>query len=128
MSRALYALAAFLTAAIMLAHVFLGGPVAVDPLIASQDVPENAVWLLYFTWHDGTIALTLCAGAFAYAAATGRQRTIALFAALITLGFGLLGLGVAAFGNGILWGTPAPYAFGLIGIIGLVGVLADTKP
>lgn len=120
-------LAAILTILITLAHVFLGGPVVVDALFSSQDLPENAVWLAYFTWHDGTVVLPICAIAFALAARNTGQLAVGIFAATIVSGIGLLGLGTALLGGAPLWGTPAPYAFNLIGLVAWAGILIRSR-
>lgn len=93
--------------------------------MASDDIPDNARWLLYFTWHNGTVALPLCAGALALAALKPGRSSATILATLILLGFGVQGLAIATFGDGVLWGTPAPYAFGIIGLIAMAGVLTD---
>jgi len=120
-------LAAILTILVTLAHVFLGGPVVVDPLFSSTDLPATASWLAYFTWHDGTVALPICAVAFALAARRPGQLGVAVFAAAIVSGIGLLGLGTALLGGAPLWDTPAPYAFNLIGVLAWAGILIRSK-
>ena len=101
-------------------HVALGGPMVVDPLLAS-DLPDIVKWLGYFTWHDGTVALVVCGAALIYSALRPGQRALAVFAAVLLLGIGFLGLGVALIGNSVLFGSPAPYAFVPIGLIALAG-------
>ena len=127
MSRILLGLAALLTLLITLAHVFLGGALVVPPLMESADLGEQIAWLLYFCWHDGTVALIVCAIAFAYAALRPGNTALAVFASAIVSGFGVLGMGVALAADGHLWDTPAPYAFGLIGLVGWAGVLTARK-
>lgn len=123
----LFALAAILTLLITAAHVFLGGPLVVTPLLADRDLPERVVWLAYFCWHDGTVALIVCAAAYAYAALRPGQAALALFATAIVGGIGALGLGMAVLGNAVLFTTPAPYAFLPIAFVGLLGVLTDRR-
>lgn len=112
---------------ITVAHVFGGGPVAIDPLLAQQDIPEVAKWLLYFCWHDGTVVLIICAGAFAYSGLRRGHRAVGILAALIVSAIGLLGLGVTLFGSDALWATPAPYAFSAIAVLAWIGI-ANDKP
>lgn len=123
MSKLLLAIAAILTLAILLAHVFLGGPMVVPPLLGTGDIPEEVRWLAYFNWHAGSVSLVVCASALGFATLRPRQLGIAIFAALILSGFAILGLGMASFGNPVLWGTPAPYAFGVIALIAWAGIL-----
>lgn len=127
MGKYLLWLASVFTVVITGAHVFLGGPLVVPELMASQDVSETVAWLLYFCWHDGTVALLIAAGAFAFCAARPGQNVLAVFATVTVFGIGLLGLGVAIFGNAALFSTPAPYAFNIIGLIAAAGILTDQR-
>ena len=123
MSRSLLLMSAFATMAVALMHIFLGGPVVVDALRADPDLPDVVVSLSYFAWHDGTVALLVCSGAFLYGALKPGSRVLALFAGILVLGIGLLGLASAVFGNSALWMTPAPYAFNIIGLLAIIGAL-----
>lgn len=127
MARVFYLLSAIATVLITVAHVFGGGPIAINPLLAQQDIPEVAKWLLYFCWHDGTVVLLICAGAFAYAGVRRGNRAVGVLAALIISAIGLLGLGVTVFGSNALWSTPAPYAFSVIALLAWVAVLKDAS-
>lgn len=125
MAKLFYVLASIATVLITTAHVFGGGPIAIDPLLAQQDIPEVAKWLLYFCWHDGTVVLLVCAGAFAYAGIRAGQRAVGVMAALIVSVIGGLGLGVTLLGSASLWSTPAPYAFSVIAALGWIAVARD---
>ncbi|MEM7493655.1 MAG: hypothetical protein AAF296_09755 [Pseudomonadota bacterium] len=127
MGKHLLALASLLTVLVTAAHVFLGGPLVVPELMASKDVSETVAWLLYFCWHDGTVALLVAAVAFAYSAFKPGNRVVGVFATALVLGIGALGLGVSLFGNGALFSTPAPYAFNLIGVVAVAGLLLDQR-
>lgn len=112
---------------ITVAHVFLGGPLVIPELMASQDLSETAAWLLYFCWHDGTVALLVSGIALGYSAAKAGNRVLAVFATGLILGIGLLGLGAALLGNATLFNTPAPYAFNVIGIVAVLGLFLDQR-
>ena len=127
MARMFYFLAAGLCLAITYAHVFLGGPVVVDPIRGSSELAPTVIWLSYFTWHDGTVALVISALAYGYAGAKAGQRILAAFFTLMLAGFGLTGLAIAQFGSPILWQTPAPYAFTLIAVIASVAIYTDRR-
>ncbi|MEN0652329.1 MULTISPECIES: hypothetical protein [Hyphobacterium] len=127
MPRLLLLIAAIATVAVAFMHVALGGPLVVDALRAEGDLPAVVVWLSYFTWHDGTVALLVCAAAFVYAALKPGNRALGVFAGVLVLGIGLLGLATAVFGSGALWRTPAPYAFGVIGLLALAGALSPSR-
>ncbi|MEL7232626.1 MAG: hypothetical protein AAGJ85_08970 [Pseudomonadota bacterium] len=99
----------------------------VPELMASQNLSETAAWLLYFCWHDGTVALFVSGIALGYSAAKPGNRVLAVFATGLILGIGLLGLGIAALGDAILFGTPAPYAFNIIGIVATLGIFLDRR-
>ena len=107
--------------------MFLGGPLVIPELMASQDLSETAAWLLYFCWHDGTVALFVSGIALGYSAAKPGNRVLAVFATGLILGIGLLGLGVAALGNATLFSTPAPYAFNVIGTVAMLGLFLDRR-
>lgn len=127
MGKYLLWLASVLTVFITAAHVFLGGPLVVPELMASQDVSETVAWLLYFCWHDGTVTLLIVAVAFAFCAVRPGQKMLGVFATAIVLSIGLLGLGLTLFGNAALFSTPAPYAFNIIGLIAMFGVMTDKR-
>ncbi|MEM9054658.1 MAG: hypothetical protein AAGB16_04975 [Pseudomonadota bacterium] len=127
MSKLFLLLAAGLTMAILFAHIVLGGSLVVPPLLGAEDLPETAAWLAYFNWHVGSVALAVCAGALVFSVLRPQHGAVAVFAALILTGFGLLGLGMAIFGNPILWGTPAPYAFGVIALLAWIGIFTRPK-
>lgn len=127
MPRMLYFLASGLCLAITYAHVFLGGPVVVDPIRASSELAPPVIWLSYFTWHDGTVALVISALAYGYAGAKAGQRVLASFFTLMLAGFGLAGLAIALFGSPVLWQTPAPYAFTVIALIATVAIYIDRR-
>lgn len=127
MAKVLYLFSAAALALIAAAHVFLGGPVVEPPLFTSTELPETAVWLLYFNRHVGTIALLVAAAALIYAALNPGNRALAAFFSAMVFGFGALGFGLSVLATEALWETPAPYAFGIIGVLAFSAVAADRR-
>ena len=127
MAKQLYGLAALLSGLIGLAHMVSGGAIIVPPLFASTDVPENVAALSYFVWHCGSVSILAMLIAYTYAAMRPGGRPMAMLATLIAFGFGVVGLGSAAFVSGTLWGTPAPYVFSIIGLVALVAIATDKR-
>jgi hypothetical protein len=52
---------------------------------------------------------------------------LAIMATILSMGFALLGFGLALIGNSVLRATPAPYAWGPIAVLGWIGVWASQK-
>ncbi len=127
MSKGLYILAGLAALALAVGHVVGGGQLVVDPLMAANDLAPEAVWLSYFTWHVGTIIMVMMGLAYLFAAVRIGNRSLVVFSSLMALGFAGLGLSLAIYGNSVLWATPAPYAFGPIGILGFLGALLDRR-
>jgi hypothetical protein len=50
-----------------------------------------------------------------------------MVATSISAGFAILGIGLASFGNSVLWTTPAPYPWAVVALTGLLGVLLTPK-
>ena len=107
-------------------HVSLGGPVVIDPIRTSTELEETVKWLSYFTWHDA-VALLVAASAYLYVGLVPGNRILAIFVTVMLAGFGVMGLATALFASPALWSTPAPYAFNLIAIIGLIAMLTDRR-
>ncbi|MDO5098480.1 MAG: hypothetical protein Q4D85_06930 [Corynebacterium sp.] len=52
-----FAAAAILSAMTLLIHIFVGGPETIDPLFASGEIPEQAIFTLYYVWHLASILI-----------------------------------------------------------------------
>lgn len=119
----------FLMAAILslmgaLAHEFLGAPKVLGPLKDSS-LPDEVMWLHHFSWHVGTVAVIGLAAMFLLAIWHPAGTILALIAAIMSAGFGLLGISLAIFCNAALWRTPAPYPWGIIAVLGMIGVIIE---
>lgn len=124
LSRILFFLAAVLSMLVALAHEVLGAPKVLAPL-AETDLPGDVIWLHHFSWHVGTITVLAMAALFVLAARHGNGRAFGIIATLISTALGALGIGLAVFGDGVLWTTPAPYPWTLIALIGFAGIATD---
>lgn len=121
LSSILFSLAAILCLLGAVAHEFIGAPIVLGPL-SETDLPLDVIWLHHFSWHVGTVAVLVMAALFIAAARSRDGRTLALFATAMSAGFAVLAIGLAVFGNPVVWTTPAPYPWTLIAILGGVGV------
>lgn len=121
-SNILIWLAAFLSLLGLLAHEFLGAPMVLPPL-SRVDLPKNIVWLHHFSWHVGSIAVAAMIALYAYAALVQGNLAMAVIATAMSLGFSILGIGLAVGGNHVLWKTPAPYVWSIVTVVGGLALL-----
>lgn len=108
----------------VLAHELIGAPMVLDPLDAST-LPKNIVWLHHFSWHVGSVSVIAIVGMYWYASSHSGQHALAIAATTISGGFAILGIGLAIFGDAIVWTTPAPYVWTLVAGVGAFGVARD---
>jgi len=125
-SNWLYRAAALISLLAMLAHEFLGGPMVLPPL-ADKDIAGEVVWLHHFSWHVGSVAVATMSAMFLVAAARPGNFLLALFATAMSIGFACLGVGLAVFGNNVLWSTPAPYFWSTIALLGVLGLWSSPE-
>ena len=125
-ARILFATTALGAVALNVAHAFVGGPRFISAIFGSRDLEPTAQWMGYFVWHIVTVVLGIIAVTFVYLAL--RQKTVAthlkplaLFATALLLGIAVLGVVLGLVSNGALWGTPAPYAFGVLALLAAAG-------
>lgn len=114
-------IAAAVCIAAMLGHELLGGAKVLDPL-HEVDLPADVVWLHHFSWHVGSVALVAMAAMFVLAARKAEHLILAGFATAISIGFAILGVSLAVFGDPALWTTPAPYPWTLSALLGGAGI------
>lgn len=125
-SSRLYLIAAALSLLGAAAHEIVGAPMVLLPL-ADTELPQNVIWLHHFSWHVGTAAVIGMAALFIVAIRHSAGRLFAMVATAMSTGFAALGIGLASFGNSVLWTTPAPYPWTLVALVGLLGVLLTPK-
>ena len=82
----------------------------------------------YFIRHFGTVAVLAMMIMFLLAARRREHVAHAMIALAMSAGFAAIGMSLAIFGDPALWTTPAPYAWGPIAILGILGVLLRSKP
>lgn len=105
----------------MLGHELLGGSKVLDPL-HQVVLPADVVWLHHFSWHVGSVALVAMAAMFVLAARKPEHLILAGFGTAISVGFAVLGISLAIFGDAALWSTPAPYPWTLSAALGGAGI------
>ncbi|MBO6506513.1 MAG: hypothetical protein JJ850_00355 [Kordiimonadaceae bacterium] len=115
----------FLIAAVLsllgaIAHEVVGAPKVLGPL-ADTNLPVDVIWLHHFSWHVGTIAVLVMVYMFVQSARISDQAHLGIIATSISIAFSLLGIGLASFGSASLWTTPAPWAWTLVSLFGLLG-------
>ncbi len=125
-SSLLYLTAATLSLLGAAAHEIVGAPMVLSPL-ADTNLPQNVIWLHHFSWHVGTAAVLGMAALFIMAMRHSAGRLFAMVATAMSAGFAVLAIGLASFGNAVLWTTPAPYPWTLVAIVGLLGVLLTPR-
>lgn len=108
-------------------HAFLGGPLFVHPLMADTDLPIAVTWLGLVSWHVVSIVLMSFAIAFGYTAKNPGNAALALFASAMSASVSLLCIAVGIRGNAVLFTLPAPYLFGFIALLGIVGVFGRRR-
>jgi len=78
-----YLLPAAISVALLIYHLFSGGPEVVRPLLASQELPPDVVHTLYICWHVVTIVLATFVAAYLLATFDLAFRSYAFAATVI---------------------------------------------
>jgi hypothetical protein len=117
----LYRCAAIICFLTLLAHEVLGAPMVLKPL-AESALDEEIILLHHFSWHVGSIAIIAMIFMYTYASLKQGNVVLAIIATAMSLGFALLGIGLAVYGSEVIWGTPAPYVWSLVTLVGAVGI------
>lgn len=120
-SDTLFFLASGLAFMGVLAHEVIGATKVLGPLKESG-LPDTVIWLHHFSWHVGSVAVLAMIALFLLAAMQPSGSAYAIVATAMSAGFAALGIGLASFGDGALWRTPAPYPWTLIAILGVLGL------
>lgn len=106
----------------LLAHVFLGAPMVLPPLLESG-LPVEVIWLHHFSWHVGSVAVMAMIAMYIFAARKAEYLPMAWIATAMGFGFAILGVGLAVYGDTSMWGTPAPYVWSIVTILGVCGIV-----
>lgn len=120
LEKKLYYLTAFFCTLGALAHELVGAPSFLPPLLKVQ-LTDEAIWLLHFSWHSGSVTLIGITLLFLHAARNKGNYTVAFIASLTMGGFAAVVISLATFGNSVLWSTPAPYLWTCITFLGFAG-------
>lgn len=125
-ARWCFGIAATVCIAAMLGHELLGSSKVLNPL-HQVELPADVVWLHHFSWHVGSVALIAMAAMFVFAARKPEYVILAGFGTAISVGFALLGVSLAHFGDAALWSTPAPYPWTISAAFGGTGMYFSRK-
>jgi len=125
-SSIMFLLAALLSIVSAAAHEVLGSPKVLAPL-ATSNLPSDVIWLHHFSWHVGTVAVLAMTALFIAATRFEYGRLLAAFATLMSAGFAALAIGLALFGDPVVWRTPAPYPWTIITVLGVIGLIVYPK-
>ena len=122
----LFTIAGIFVIIVLFAHEYLGASMVLSPL-RDANLPENVVWLHHFSWHVGSIMMVAMACLFFLGARDSTNFAMVLIATGMCIGCAGLGLGLAIYESGSLWGTPAPYAWTIASVLGVLGIFFRWK-
>lgn len=126
MSKWLFRLAALACLGGVAAHELVGAPMVLPPL-SEAGLPPEIIGLHRFSWHVGSVAVIAMAYLYGYASWRPGNAVMAAVATVMSFGFAALGIGLSIGSSEPLWGTPAPYVWTLVGILGAFGLLAARR-
>jgi len=126
LAKWLFCAAAFCSTLGLIAHELLGAPMVLPPL-KEAEIAAEIVWLHHFSWHAGSVSVAVMASMFLYAALRPGNLAVAVFATAMSIGFAFLGIALALFGNEVLWGTPAPYAWLVVASLAGLGIAGEIR-
>ena len=126
MSDWLFKIAALICALAFLAHEILGSPMVLTPLQGSG-IDEEVIWLHNFSWHVGSVTAIAMSGMFLYSSVRPGNLALAVVATLMSIGQTVIGVGLAVFASSALWGTPAPYIWSIVSVLGVIGIWISSE-
>lgn len=121
-SSTFFWMSAILSFLALIAHELLGAPLVLPPLLQAG-LSAEVIWLHHFSWHVGSIAVIGMIAMYISAARVPENLSIAVIATAMSIGFALLGIGLALYGDSDMWSTPAPYIWSLIAALGMTGIV-----
>lgn len=110
----------------LLAHELVGAPMVLSPLLESG-LSAEVIWLHNFSWHVGSVAVMGMIAMYIFAARKAEDLTMACIATAMSYCLATLGIGLALFGNVVMWGTPAPYIWSVVSILGTIGIITQRR-
>lgn len=126
MSNWLFKIAALICILAFLAHEILGSPMVLTPLLGSG-IDEEVIWLHNFSWHVDSVTVVAMTGMFLYSSVRPGNLALAVVATLISIGQAVIGVGLAVFASSALWGTPAPYIWSIVSVLGIIGIWISSE-
>ena len=126
MSNWLFKIAALICTLAFLAHEILGSPMVLTPLLGSG-IDEEVIWLHNFSWHVDSVTVVAMTGMFLYSSVRPGNLALAVVATLISIGQAVIGVGLAVFASSALWGTPAPYIWSIVSVLGIIGIWISSE-
>ena len=126
MSNWLFRIAALICTFAFLAHEILGSPMVLTPLLGSG-IDEEVIWLHNFSWHVGSVTAVAMTGMFLYSSVRPGNLALAVVATLMSIGQTVIGVGLAVFASSTLWGTPAPYIWSIVSVLGVIGIWISSE-
>ncbi len=121
MDKWLFRIAGIFVAFVLLAHELLGSPMVLPPL-HDAGVPAQVLWLHHFSWHVGSVAMLGMIFLFILGARQAEDLSMVCVATGMSIGFAVLGIGLAVLASHSLWDTPAPYAWTVTSALGIAGI------
>lgn len=126
MSNWLFRIAALICTLAVLAHEILGSPMVLTPLRGSG-IDDEVIWLHNFSWHVGSVTAVAMTGMFLYSSVRPGNLALAVVATLMSVGQMVIGVGLAVFASSALWGTPAPYIWSIVSVLGVIGIWISSE-
>lgn len=117
-----FLMSAILSLLALIAHELLGAPLVLPPL-SQAGLSAEVIWLHHFSWHVGSITIMGMIAMYVSAARRPGNLSMAVIATAMSVGFALLGIGLAVYGGSAMWGTPAPYIWSAIAALGTTGIV-----
>jgi hypothetical protein len=124
--QSMYWLSAALTLAGLVTHEGLGAPAMLPPLLTSG-MPEEVIWMHHFSWHVDSVAVAAMIFLFIHAARKPGNIAIAMVAIGMSASFSAIGIALAVLESAAMWGTPAPYAWSSIAVVGSIGAWLEWR-
>ena len=99
-------------------HAFLVGSRFLEPVMANADLSATVKWQAFLSWHIVSIVLLSLAIAFGYSATHPGNRSLAIFASIMSAAISVLSILIGIGAEATLLTLPAPYVTGGIAVLG----------
>jgi hypothetical protein len=105
------------------AHVFAGGKMFVAPLMQNTTIDPTIKALSYVSWHCVSLLFASFAVTFAFVALKPQNVSLAAVASLMSGATTIMIFAIALRGHNVMLKLPAVYFFGLIALLGSIGLI-----